>query len=61
VWFPAAAISWNSVSEDLKALSYTNHEHKYGMGAADSVFDKYLVSFYWVVITITSNWHVYCL
>jgi hypothetical protein len=54
-WYPDKAISWIAVDESLKWISYTNHEHKFGMGVNANVYEQYLISFYWVATTVTSN------
>jgi len=52
-WFPSAAISWYHVSDDLKERSFTKHHHKFGLQEGDTVFHKYLISFFWVATTLT--------
>ena len=54
-WFPNSAISWYSVSKELESISYTNHDNRFGMGPNANVYERYLLSFYWVAATITSN------
>jgi hypothetical protein len=54
-WFPDKAFSWYAVDPDLKAESFIHHEHKFGMAKNSNFYQKYLMSFYWVAATITSN------
>jgi len=54
-WFPGKGISWYSVEENLTVVSFTDHEDKFGMAPGSPVVDKYLLSFYWVAATLTSN------
>ena len=53
-WFPDQSISWLKVSEKLQIVSYTKHD-KFGMDPDAITWEKYLLSFYWVAATITSN------
>lgn len=55
VWYPEQAISWYKVDESLSAVAFTKHDHKFGMGPNANVYERYLISFYWVAATITSN------
>jgi hypothetical protein len=54
-WFPNAAVSWYYVSDDLKGISYTQHGRQYGVSETATAAERYLISFYWVAATITSN------
>ena len=54
-WFPDAAISWYYVSDDLKGVSYTQHGRQYGISETATAAERYLMSFYWVAATITSD------
>ena len=54
-WFPNEAISWYHVDESLESISYTNHHNKMGLEPNATVYEKYMISFYWVSATITAN------
>jgi hypothetical protein len=53
-WFPGRGVSWYTVEESLKNISFTDH-HKFGMQEGSSVWEQYLLSFYWVAATLTCN------
>jgi hypothetical protein len=53
-WYPEHAISWYEVGDELRSISYTEH-NKFGMKAGATVWEQYLASFYWVAATITIN------
>ena len=59
-WFPGKGVSWYAVEEDLEDASYVNH-NKFGMVAGSTVWDQYLLSFYWVAATITTNGYTICM
>ena len=54
-WYPNAAISWYYVEPSLESISYTNHNTKMGLEPDATVYEKYMISFYWVSATITAN------
>ncbi len=54
-WFPGRGVSWYTVEADLINISFIDHAHKIGMKGGSTVWEKYLVSFYWVAATFTCN------
>ena len=53
-WFPGRGVSWLAVESTLldKALISYN---RFGMKADSSVWEQYLISFYWVCTTLSGN------
>jgi len=56
-WFPDAAISWYYIAQDTVFAAYhaTTNSVDEALEHDSSVWTKYVLSFYWVSATITSN------
>ena len=53
-WFPGRGISWHRIDPSLLDKAIIDY-HKFGMDPASTVWEQYLISFYWVCTTITGN------
>ncbi len=53
-WFPADGISWYRVDPAKQDNAIINY-HRFGMDAGASVWEQYLISFFWVCTTVTGN------
>ena len=53
-WYPGTGISWYTVESDLEWEKYIEYD-KFGMGPNATVWEEYLISFYWVSSTLTSS------
>ena len=53
-WFPGRGVSWYSVEPDMIERSFINY-NKFGMHSDATVWEQYLLSFYWVCTTLTGN------
>ena len=53
-WFPGDGVSWYKVARSFANISFTDHD-KFGMQPGATVWEQYLLSFYWVAATLTCN------
>jgi hypothetical protein len=53
-WFPERGISWYRVDVTMQDKAIIDY-HKFGMLAGSTVWEQYLISFYWVCTTVTGN------
>jgi len=53
-WFPEMGVSWYKAEDSMMNISFTHHD-KFGMQPGASVWQQYLLSFYWVAATLTCN------
>ena len=54
IWFPGRGISWHKVEPALQDKAIIDY-NKFGMEEGTTVWEEYLISFYWVCTTVTGN------
>ena len=53
-WFPGKGVTWYTAEPDLLNSTLIVYSQQLGMEAGSTVWTQYLLSFYWVCVTLTS-------
>jgi CRP-like cAMP-binding protein len=53
-WFPGRGVTWYTAEPNLLNSTLVQYDEQLGTSSGSTVWEQYLVSFYWVCVTLTS-------